>query len=208
MGKDQKKVRILFYGDSNTFGYDPRGYCGGRYAPDIRWTDRLAAKTADKAEVFADGMNGRSVPDSGYAVRAVLEELSRLSPDLFSVMLGSNDLLDSVCTKEETVRDTVSRMERFLKQLTEKTERTGKFRVLVLSPPQIEKGSWGSAALEEERVMLADSYREMSDRNGWMFLDTALWKCPLSFDGVHLSEEGHIQFAERMAGLLGSLQIL
>ena len=29
--------RLLCYGDSNTYGYDPRSYLGGRYPDSIRW---------------------------------------------------------------------------------------------------------------------------------------------------------------------------
>ncbi len=28
-------IKILFYGDSNTYGFDPRGFGGGRYPVDI-----------------------------------------------------------------------------------------------------------------------------------------------------------------------------
>ncbi len=36
---------VLCFGDSNTYGYDPRSYFGGRYDADSRWVDILAAKT-------------------------------------------------------------------------------------------------------------------------------------------------------------------
>ncbi len=37
-------MRILCFGDSNTYGYDPRGYFGGRYDAGDRWVDLLAEK--------------------------------------------------------------------------------------------------------------------------------------------------------------------
>ena len=33
--------RLLCYGDSNTYGYDPRSYLGGRYPQSVRWTALL-----------------------------------------------------------------------------------------------------------------------------------------------------------------------
>ena len=33
--------RLLCYGDSNTYGYDPRSYLGGWYLESIRWTALL-----------------------------------------------------------------------------------------------------------------------------------------------------------------------
>ena len=38
-------MRILCYGDSDTFGHDPRSPLGEPYPPEVRWTDRLAAAT-------------------------------------------------------------------------------------------------------------------------------------------------------------------
>ena len=34
-------MNIICFGDSNTYGYDPRGYFGGRYDGDSRWVDIL-----------------------------------------------------------------------------------------------------------------------------------------------------------------------
>ena len=36
-------MKIICLGDSNTYGYDPRGYFGGRY--DHPWPELLAAET-------------------------------------------------------------------------------------------------------------------------------------------------------------------
>ena len=51
--------RILCLGDSNTYGYDPRGAMGGRYPKDVRWTSRLGEAGLT---VFNRGMNGSTVP--------------------------------------------------------------------------------------------------------------------------------------------------
>ena len=38
-------MNVICFGDSNTYGYDPRSYLGDRYDADSRWVDILAAKT-------------------------------------------------------------------------------------------------------------------------------------------------------------------
>lgn len=38
-------MEVICFGDSNTYGYDPRSYFGGRYDADSRWVDILAAQT-------------------------------------------------------------------------------------------------------------------------------------------------------------------
>ena len=38
-------MKVICFGDSNTYGYDPRSYFGGRYDADNRWVDILAEQT-------------------------------------------------------------------------------------------------------------------------------------------------------------------
>ena len=47
--------RILCFGDSNTYGYNPKG---GRYGESERWTARLAARLG--ATVIEEGLGGRT----------------------------------------------------------------------------------------------------------------------------------------------------
>ena len=35
-------MEVICFGDSNTYGYDPQGYFGGRYDADSRWMSILA----------------------------------------------------------------------------------------------------------------------------------------------------------------------
>ena len=63
MEKDNTIRKALFFGDSNTFGYDPAGYMGGRYPREKRWTTILQEKLKDSYELIVDGMNGRQIPD-------------------------------------------------------------------------------------------------------------------------------------------------
>ena len=51
--------KIVCFGDSNTYGYDPRSYLGGRYPEFIRWTGLLKAAGW---EVWNKGENGLSIP--------------------------------------------------------------------------------------------------------------------------------------------------
>ena len=53
-------MNVICFGDSNTYGYDPRGSFGGRYDADSRWVDILAAETS--WIVCNMGQNGREIP--------------------------------------------------------------------------------------------------------------------------------------------------
>ena len=49
---------VLCYGDSNTYGYDPRS--GLRYPASVRWTCRLATLLGPDYHVIEEGCNGRT----------------------------------------------------------------------------------------------------------------------------------------------------
>ena len=75
-------MNVICFGDSNTYGYDPRSYLGGRYDADSRWVDILAEETG--WTVCNLGENGREIPASPDFPA---------DTDLLIVMLGTNDLL-------------------------------------------------------------------------------------------------------------------
>ena len=57
-------TKIIFFGDSNTYGYDPRGMLGMRYPEAARWTTQVRKALEGKYVVIEAGMNGRMIPKS------------------------------------------------------------------------------------------------------------------------------------------------
>lgn len=179
-------MTILCYGDSNTFGFDPRSFLGGRYAADCRWVDLLAAETG--WEVRNNGMNGREIPRRAPVFSA--------SADLLVIMLGTNDILQG-CRAEEAA----ARMDTFLASLVFPKE-----QVLLIAPPPLVQGEWVTEQrLIEESVKLATTYRELALRQGVRFLDAGEWGVPMAFDGVHFTEEGNRVFARELRRCLTEL---
>ena len=85
-------MTILCIGDSNTYGYDPRSFPGSRYPADVRWTERLPGVT-----VLNGGVNGMRIPGADAVDLAVIRQKK---PDLITVMLGTNDLLEGASARE------------------------------------------------------------------------------------------------------------
>lgn len=169
-------MTILCYGDSNTFGFDPRSSLGGRYDADCRWVDILAAETG--WEVRNNGMNGREIPRRAPAFSS--------SADLLVIMLGTNDLLQGCSAAETAVR-----MENFLSRLAFSKE-----KILLIAPPPLSRGAWVTEQrLVDESAKLAGEYRMLAGRWGVRFLDAGEWEIPMAFDGVHFTEEGNRGFA-------------
>ena len=167
-------MKIICFGDSNTYGYDPRDPFGGCF--DHPWPELLAAETG--WQVINQGENGREIPKDPVSFPA--------DTDLLMVMLGTNDLLqfwspEAACEK----------MEAFLKTLT--------VPVLLLAPPPMTFGAWvEDQDLINDRLALAELYRILAHRLEIPFCDPGSWNLPLAFDGVHLTQEGHTVFAKRL----------
>ena len=177
-------VRILCFGDSNTYGYDPRGFFGDRYGAGDRWVDLLAKQTSH--EVINAGANGREIPRNPYALRLLTEHAP---VDIFFVMLGTNDLLQGASAKEATAR-----MEAFLNPLLPHCK-----QILLVTPPPMKRGAWvPTDELVGESIQLAEEYKILAEKLNIPFVDTRQWSVKLAFDGVHFTEEGHHSFATHL----------
>ena len=175
-------MKILCFGDSNTYGYDPRDFFSDRYGAEDRWVDLLAKQTGH--EVINAGANGREIPRNPYALRLLNEHTP---VDIFLVMLGTNDLLQGASAKEAALR-----METFLTPLLPRCK-----QILLICPPPMKRGAWvPTDALVAESHRLSEEYQRLAQRLHIPFVDTRPWNIPLTFDGVHFTEAGHHAFAE------------
>ena len=68
-------MKIICYGDSNTYGYDGDTVIGGRFPETERWPELLGQMLG--CEVFNCGLNGRRVPRFQRSLEADLAQLRR-----------------------------------------------------------------------------------------------------------------------------------
>ena len=177
-------MRILCFGDSNTYGYDPRGFFGDRYGAGDRWVDLLAKQTGHEA--INAGANGREIQRNPYPFRLLTEHAP---VDVFLVMLGTNDLLQGASAKESA-----SQMEAFLTPLLPYCK-----QILLVAPPPMKRGAWvPTDELVTESINLAEEYKLLAAKLNIPFADTREWNIDLTFDGVHFTESGHHTFAENL----------
>ena len=177
-------MNIICFSDSNTYGYDPRSYLGGRYDPDSRWVDILAEKTG--WTVCNMGQNGREIPSAALAFPA--------DTDLLIVMLGTNDLLQG-----RSPEQAAERLERFLSGIS-----LGRDKILLIAPPPVALGEWvPSPQLIEDSHAFARLCQALAKQMDLRFVDAGKWDIPLAYDGVHFTDQGHKAFA---AGLLEELK--
>lgn len=187
---------LLCYGDSNTYGYDPRSWLGGRYPEDVRWTGLLRSSYT----VTEAGRNGREIPRRETEIAELRRLLEQDAPDALTVMLGSNDLLQS---PQFTAADTADRMEHFLTDL----QKAGHaIPILLIAPPPMVPGTWVTEPrLQEQSALLGGCYQALANRLGIAFADAGAWGVELLFDGVHFSPAGHRSFADGVSKALAEL---
>ena len=195
---------VLFYGDSNTWGYDPRGFGGGRYPSSDCWTERAAEALRRDWKICVDAMNGREIPDSredcGHVLEAIRAAGEGQAPDLFAVMLGTNDLFQAVGISPSDVA--AGKMEDFLDRVMAAFPG---MPVLLIAPPLV--GSENSVDpvlcyVYGESCRLDRLYQALAEERGISCVSAADWNLPMAYDEVHLSEAGHHVFAEKIIEVL------
>lgn len=203
--------KVFFYGDSNTYGYDPAFYTGGRYPRRSRWTTLLAERLEGTWEVAVDGMPGRMIPRAGRGADMVLDSWRAEMPvDLFAVMLGTNDLLSMRTPDASAV---AAKMENLIHGAQESLAA----KILLIAPPQIRftdpsctqpfvqgTQTYARQCLEQSTV-LAQYYKDIAARCGVFYADASSWDLALAFDGVHLSLEANAVFARELEKVIRRL---
>ena len=181
--------RIVCFGDSNTYGYEPVGM---RYGPENRWVDLLAAM--QEKEVVNMGQNGRTIPAAYFAER-LAEEVQH--DDTLLIMLGSNNLL----LEGKPAAAAAAAMQNFLAALLAAfAARPGAAKagleIILISPPPMSRGFWVTEdSVVEESYKLGNLYGQLAVSLGIGFADAGKWGVGLTFDGVHFTGEGHHAFA-------------
>ena len=178
-GRKYGRMKAICFGDSNTYGYDPRSWLGGRYDADSRWVDIMAAETGWTVQNM--GVNGREIPRTALDIPP--------DTDLLIVMLGSNDLLQGHSPEE-----TAGNLEHFLSNLTLPRD-----QILLIAPPPMSRGEWvPNQQLIGDSHTFAQCCRSLAERLGVRFADAEDWDIPMAYDGVHFTERGHRAFAARL----------
>ena len=182
-------MRILCFGDSNTWGFDPRSFLGSRYPAPNRWPDIIREKSGIILENW--GENGREIPKNGWRIP--------LNPtDILIIMLGTNNLLQGYTAEEAT-----QSMAHFLKTVPLPSS-----QILLVAPPGLQPGAWiTEKSVLTESAAFAEHLRKLSHTYGTHYLNADEWIIPLTYDGVHFTEEGHIRFAHHLYSYLSALHV-
>jgi lysophospholipase L1-like esterase len=201
---------VLCYGDSNTWGYDPRN--GSRYNASQRWTGILRAALGDGYTVIEEGLNGRTTvwddpieqhKNGAAYLPPCLETHKPL--DLVILMLGTNDLKKRFSLSAYDIAAGADRLIQIIR-MSRCSPTGGAPQILLLSPPFVGPLSFPFDNMfegaEAKSRQLKTHYMAVAKQNRCEFFDTAGLITPSLIDGIHFDAESHKMLGEALSELV------
>ena len=204
-----KKIRVLCYGDSNTWGFiSGSGYRHG----DERWTRRLAAMLGDQFEIIEEGLNSRTLlsedprPNktgrNGYVY--LIPCLDTHEPlDAVVLMLGTNELKTMYHRTAEEIGEIFE--EYFVKTILNHFRRP--LQLIIIAPPVVNesapKKDNNYVGAQEKSEKFHQIYRSIAEKYHCPFIGNEWMETGI--DGIHLNVESHEKLACRLTEQLQSL---
>lgn len=193
--------KILCYGDSNIYGFNPKD--GSRYEKSKRIGSRLEQLAKGKYKVVENGCNGRGLRLSGKETKEKIAGVDFINFigkesdfDLIIFALGLNDTQFQYNLEIEDIKCEMEKLIDFTKTNT-------KAKVLILSPHKIEKEilkSGFSFLFDESSIEKSKHFREiyynLSKEKDCYFIDLNELEKPSDIDGLHYFANSHQKIAD------------
>jgi lysophospholipase L1-like esterase len=206
--------RILCYGDSNTWGYDPLTQT--RFDERTRWTRVLAAALGSGYEVIEEGLNGRTtVWDDPIEGELASDKNGRtyLGPCLQThapldgviLMLGTNDLKRRFALPASDIALGAKALVGVIQR--SRSGRDGAAPpVLLLAPPPLAPLTEGMALAEMfeggevKSLRLHALYARVAQEMNCGYFDTAGVIRSSELDGIHFEAGEHLKLGRGLTG--------
>ncbi|PIR21518.1 MAG: acylhydrolase [Deltaproteobacteria bacterium CG11_big_fil_rev_8_21_14_0_20_47_16] len=195
MTQANETIRILCFGDSNTWGYSPKD--GSRYPSHVRWTGVLQSLLGSNFQIIEEGLNGRTtnldyVDRIGRNGRIYLEPCLDSHAPLHYVILnlGANDTKTAFARSAEEICAATKSLIQIIQ---------GKAKIILVAPTAIQEGVGiykdQLNGATQKIATLATLHQALALQYGLTFVNLSHIE-PSPLDGVHLSEEAHHQIAQ------------
>ena len=175
--------KLICYGDSNSYGWDPTLPLGGRY--ERSWVEHLQELSG--VACINQGLPGRRLPTQAAELQALVALLTSLRGDGLMILLGSNNrFLPPYNSPEETAAS----MDALLLYLRITLPELSLFLV-GLPPMQLPS--------EDSMIWINTVnryYAELAHAHSLPYFDPLPLGLPLCYDGVHLTAQGQRILAE------------
>jgi len=195
-------MKILIYGDSNTFGWMPNlnGYSKDvmveRYNKNDIWWSALAKGN----ELIVNGCPGRAIAnDSPWlvgrnATKTMKKDFDGISVDIAIFQLGTNDCKSQYALSANEIAE-------YMKVFAQKAKKMlGEPVVVVISPAKIVEGNKITdkyyVGAQKKSTRLDECYKKMCSKNGFSFVSGL--DLETGEDGEHLTKEAHKMLGNRV----------
>ena len=198
--------RILCYGDSNTWGYNP--VTQDRFGKHERWTGQLSQALGRDYDVIEEGLNGRTTvwddPIEGYknGREYLIPCLETHKPlDLVIIFLGVNDLKKRFSLSAYDIANGAGVLvEVVQKSNTGITDAAP--MVLLIAPPPVGKLTDFAEMFEgaeAKSLRFAQHYRRVASELGCALFDASTVIVSSDLDGIHFEQGEHAKLGQAVA---------
>ena len=194
--------KILCYGDSNTFGYNPKDTT--RFNEKMRWTGILRDNFLNEYEVIEEGLNNRTGfvdnPDgfnhSGLKhFPKFIENLNDI--EIITIALGTNDLQAQFDIDFLTIEKNLDVLINYAKQKTNN---------IIIIPPVVfdERVLKGRCGYQYDKNCIPKSkqlpslYKQVALKNNCKFFDFNEFVTVSDDDGLHYDAIAHSKIAQEL----------
>ena len=195
--------KILCYGDSNTYGYNPLD--GTRFDEDTRWTGVLQKNLGKDYLVQEEGMNNRNGfvnNPCGYEYTAQRHFPKLIAKnkdtDILVLAIGINDLQFSYDIGFKTIENGLEKLIVTAKDYV--------YRIILIPPPVLEKNVLdGNFRIQFDETSISKSkkvgkiYKKLANVFSCDIFDINDFQKPSKEDGLHYNKEAHRKIGEKLA---------
>ena len=211
--------RIVCFGDSNTWGYNPES--GSRYSDDIRWTKLLEKKLGGDYRIIEEGQNGRTIanPDPWeWGTKCGMDQIlpileSHMPMEALVIMLGSNDLKSKFGLPAPDIAGSLQNMLKSVRGHLRYYLNNPDLKILIIAPPALGDNFASSPFAEffdadsvvQKSKDISKWFELVAGQFGCEFLDATSQVTAGDVDSLHLSPKGHAKLAELVYQKLKSM---
>lgn len=211
-------IRILCYGDSNTWGFIP-GSPRKRFDENTRWPKVLQNLLGKNYEIIEEGLCGRTLCSedfepgkegrNGFAYFIPCVK-SHDKTDVLILMLGTNELKAVLGNSAKDVLQMLKKYTEYIKNYRSEQDGGG-IKLIVCGLPRIDESKHNTLrntgkflGAEEKCKEVNVLYKKFCEENDILFVDNG--DLEVGEDGLHLNAESHRALAEKLAKILKNLQ--
>lgn len=197
--------KILCYGDSNTFGFNPQNCT--RYDKNTRWSGILSKLLENKFEIIEEGMNNRTgffknpegLKQSGSEYLPIYLQ-NHKDIDICILALGTNDAQFFYNLDCQNTKKGLENLISIIKDTNSNTQ------IIIIPPVKITENilhSGFSLMFNKNSIdtikQVFPIFEQTAKDNNCFYFDFNKIALPSPYDGIHYSEDSHKIIAEALA---------